>query len=860
MIRSLTPFGLLGLALFPLSTLLPAQESLSPGAEERRSMQRETRIAIDVLQDYHLKKMPFVEVDSGEMLMRYMESLDQQRLFFLASDHEAIIERFERNLKPSYLFVGDLYPAFEIYNIYQERVSHRLDWIDERLRGDFDLNQDDTVVLDRGEAAWPTNAEEADVLWEKRLRSDLISELLEDETLDQARDKIAKRYERRRKFLREFEAHNVQETFLSSLTELYDPHSQFFSWDSAQDFDIEISNSLIGIGAQLRDVEGYCVVERVLPGGPAEQSGEIHPGDRIVAVAQGENGDAVDVVGMKLRRVVHMIRGEVGTTLTLTIQPPGSEKRRVVSLARDRIELAANLANAQVFEVPQGDRMVPIGVIELPSFYGEGDFDGNGTSTSHDVRELIEKLQAYEVEGLVLDLRRNGGGRLDEAIALTGLFIESGPVVMKRSFDGQISEDWDHDSSVAYDGPLVVLTSRMSASASEIMAGALKSYHRAVVVGDESTYGKGTVQTLIDLKRMVSNPFWKPAPQWGMLKLTIQQFYLPDGHSTQELGVPSDIVLPSLTESLIKTEGEQPFALAYDEVSPISFDQVEKGWSIPVSVVSDYLLSNLQSRSEDRRSSLPEFAFLDRELEWRRKMIEREEFSLNLDVRRSDKDREEALRMAFEEERKELGKALQFDSTKVELAVAAEQEKIHQAKLRETPLPSGKPRTNQLFQKVFYYEAEPNADIQEIWVEYIDYEDMLKHADELAQLLSQEIDAPVTTTDVNTILMRLKNADRLAQFNVVKPFVDSLQDRASPEVIQGALSVFFRRIVELDDDILRERPVLDVPLRESMRIVSDWIQIAAKGAQEEAQVAVRNPQASGSPAVEVERPRNGVTN
>ncbi|MFP4540564.1 MAG: carboxy terminal-processing peptidase [Opitutales bacterium] len=811
------------LVLSPWS--LWAQNRVQPTAEEKRNMQRETRIAIDFLQDYHLKKMPFVEIDSAELLTNYMHTLDEQRLYFLESDHERFIERFERTLKPSYLFVGDLFPAFEIYNLYRERVDNRLDWVAARLQEDFDLHQDDEIQVDRDELPWPASAEEADRLWEQRLRYDLISEVLENETLEKAKEKIAKRYERRRKFMGEFEVHNVQETFLSALTELYDPHSAFFSWDSAQEFDIEISNSLIGIGAQLRDVEGYCVVERVLPGGPAEQSGQIHPGDRIVAVSQGSEEEATDVVGMKLRRIVHMIRGEIGTALTLTIQPPGGETRRKVVLKRDRIELAANLASAEIFEIPQGDRTVPIGVIELPSFYGEGDPDGLGTSTSGDVLELLQTLESYGIEGLVLDLRRNGGGRLDEAVRLTGLFIEDGPVVMKRSFDGQVSEDWDENEEVAYEGPLVVLTSRMSASASEIMAGALKAYNRAVVVGDKSTYGKGTVQTLVDLENVASNPFWKSAPEWGRLKLTIQQFYLPDGDSTQEKGVPSDIVFPSLTEFLIETEGEQPYALDWDQIPAISFNEVEADWGKPVATVTDTLLGELRTRSEARRLSLPEFEFFNREIEWRRERIEKETFSLNLERRREQKDANEAQIEAFEKERKELGRTLAFEAEPIELTVATEQEAGHQAKLAETPLPNGKPRANQLFQKVFYYQETPASDIEEIWIEYINYDEMLDHAAELAETFSAATDYEVSEEQMTQILTHLKNEDRLGEFDPGEPFRLALEDALTEEMLEAGLPVFFRAIVELDDDILRERPILDVQLRESLRITSDWIEL-----------------------------------
>lgn len=822
--------------LFPLYILaaycalsisaLSAKFEYRPTAEERQSMQRETRIALEFLQDYHLKKMPFAEIDSEELLTNYMTTLDEQRLFFLQSDHDEVIERFKATLKPSYLFIGDLYPAFQIYSIYQSQVESRLDWISERLNGDFDLDREDEIVLDRTELPWPADKAEANSLWEKRLSFDIIAELLEGETLEQAKEKIAKRYDRRRKFLAEFEIHNIQETFLSTLTTLYDPHSQFFSWDSAREFDIEISNSLIGIGAQLRDVEGYCVVERVLPGGPAELSGRIHPGDKIVEVAQGANGTPVDVVGMKLRRVVHMIRGEPSTTIKLTIQSPDGQTRKTVVMKRDRIELASNLAKAEVIELPQGDKTVTVGKIELHSFYGEGDFEDGGISTSGDVKELIEKLEKYEIDGLILDLRRNGGGRLDEAVRLTGLFIETGPVVMKRSFDGQISEDWDEDADIAYDGPLVVLTSRMSASASEIMAGALKSYNRAIVIGDESTYGKGTVQTLLEIARMNSSPFWSSPPKWGQLKLTIQQFYLPDGNSTQELGVPSDIVFPSLTESLIETEGEQPYALAWGEIRPMGFDTATETWTTPITTVNQATIQQLLEQSQLRQATLPEFEFFDRELEWRRALIERETFSLNLEQRRTEIDDQKTQRRAFEDERKRLSKELAFDAQPVKLALASEQDKVHQAKLLETPLPNGESRANKFYQKVFYYQAEETSDIEEIWVEYIDYEEMVNYAKELADSIGPILDQEVTAEVMESILTTLKNADRYGEFDVKGPFETHLGETLTDEKLDALLPAFFTKIVELDEDLLRERPVLDIHLRESLRVIADWIDLA----------------------------------
>lgn len=822
------PSFYLFLALAPFlgvdaKTPLPSAERLS--ADERRSMQRETRIAIDLLGNYHYKKMPWVEVDSAELLTDFMESLDGQKMFFLQDDYDFVLERFETTLKPSYLFVGDLYPAFEIYDLYQERVLDRLAWVKTRLEEPFDLQREETFNTDREEATWPKTAAEANALWEDRLTYDLISQVLEGETQEQALKKIARRYDRREKMLNDFEPHNIQETFLTSLTGRYDPHSTFFSWDSAQEFDIEISNSLTGIGAQLREVDGYCVVERIIPGGPAEQSGMLHPGDKIVEVAQG-NGEPVDVVGMKLRRIVHLIRGEVGSKLRLTIEPPGAEERRFLTLTRDRIELSANLAKAEIFEVPFEDRTRQIGVIELPSFYGEGEMDGKGTSTSQDVNELLGKLKESGIEGLVVDLRRNGGGRLDEAVALTGLFIEQGPVVIKRSFDGTLEEDWDRNPSVSYDGPLVVLTSKMSASASEIMAGALQSYGRAVVVGDTSTYGKGTVQTLVPLDRTVSSSSWRTKPKWGMVKLTIQQYYLPNGASTQQRGVLSDIILPSIDSALIQSEADKPHALEWDELTHVVSHRVEESWDHPVSLVDEALLGQLRERSEARQIELPEFDFFQRQLAWRTEVFERKEYPLNIDVRRVEKEAFEAKRRAFEDERRELSSVLGLSSEQIDLAVSRDQDAGHQLNLRESLLPDGKARMNRFFQKVFYYEETPGADIEEIWVEYIDYRDAEEHAAELAEVFSKSSGLEVAASQMAEILLNLKNADRGGAFDVTEFFASVLGEDAKTAQIEAGLSDFFRRVVELDPDILDNRPPLDIHLRESLRIVQDWIELA----------------------------------
>lgn len=788
---------------------------------ERDQLKKETVYAIDLIQRYHYKQTSFSDIDAGELLKAYMDDLDRSRMFFLQEDVNFAIERFGSSLKSTYLYIGDLYPAFEIFNVYHERISERIDWIQSRLQEPFDFDSDEVYLTDRSEADWPANSAEADALWEKRLTNELIMELLEDEPMDSAIEKISKRYDRMKKFLDEIEVHNVQETFITSLAQLYDPHSNFFSWDSAQEFDIQISNALVGIGAQLRDVDGYCVIESLIPGGPAEMSGQIHPGDKIIAVAQGSE-EPVDVVDMKLRKIVQQIRGESGTEVRLTIIPAHSAKRKIVPLIREKVELTANLATGDLYEIPEESGEIrKVGVIELPSFYGEGAFGKDSISTSRDVEQLIEKFKKEDVDGLVLDLRKNGGGRLDEAVKLTGLFISEGPVVMKRTFNGEIEEDWDRNSKVAWDGPLVVLVSRASASASEIVAGALQSLGRAIVVGDESTHGKGTVQAPIDLRSAMQRlPLGHPL-EVGTVKITVQQFYLPNGDSTQNRGVLSDIPLPSANMFLFDGEADLDNALSWDQIKPITYQLPERK-NADFALARPDIIESLKEISLVRQAESREFAYLKENIAWYKERHDRKSVSLNLAERRAEKDQLEEMRDYFDETRDRLSKELNYTVKSVELDLTEEKEAAHQAKLASTPLPNGQPRENQFYQKVFYYKSPKDDKIHEIWVEYFDYDAALEESESIATVLSEATQHDFTNEEVTELLTRFKNLDRASGFDVLDPFRAVLGEELDEKDILAAMPAFFTRMVEVDPDVLLERAKLDVPLRESLRIVGDW--------------------------------------
>ncbi len=650
------------------------------------SMAEDTRFLIEALERAHYRQMPLSAIEGTDFITGYMEALDRNRLFFTADDAEEFNLRFG-NTVMQLIRRGNLYPALLIFEHYRERSNERVEWILNRLEQPFDFATELVYEPDRSELSWPANIEAADELWNRRLKYELLNEILSshsesttvsimdpmldvtitdddapdsatktegeeteeektfDEMLAEAIENVRKRYERLQRTVRDIEPHEVQETYLTALASQYDPHSTFLSADSREDFSIAMGNSLVGIGAILSDEDGYTTIRELLPGGPAEESGLLHPNDRIVGVAEGD-GEIVDIIGLKLRRVVKLIRGEKGSEVRLQIRPADADpgERRIISLIRDEIRLTANLARANLYLTPGEDgRDVRIGVITLPAFYGSVEND-DSPSTTRDVRELIEALKALDVEGIVLDLRRNGGGMLSEAVDLTGLFIPLGPVVQVRSWDGNTRVFSDRNPNVVWEGPLAVLTSRYSASASEIVAGALRNYKRALVIGESSTHGKGTVQTIYEFDR---------ARKRGAAKITVQKYYLPDGSSTQIKGVPSDIVLPSFNEALPIGEGDLKNALEWDTLDRLPFDaHLRLGWD--GEPINSELISWLDSRSQDRQQTLEEFQFLSNNIEWFTERQKQKSFSLNYEERRIQMESDNKFRETMRSERREL--------------------------------------------------------------------------------------------------------------------------------------------------------------------------------------------------------------
>lgn len=641
---------ILALLAAPLQATSDRNFSTSP------TLATEARTMVRLLEQAHYNRDGVRSADYSKVITDYMGSLDGQRLFFLGEDQAAFEQRYSKSIYWNVSTLGNIDAAYEIFSVYEQRTSQRINWIFDVLqREEFDLDGNDLYQLDRTKAAWPANANAADELWRQRLKFELIGELLNEKTPEEARQNVRKRYERMLKNLADIEGSDLAELYLTTIARLYDPHTLYFSADTFEDFGIQMKLELVGIGAVLGLEDDYCVVKEVVPGGPADLSKQIKPNDRILAVAQGD-GESIEIIGMKLRKIVDQIRGAKDTQVRLLIQPaaaPDPATRKEVVITRDLVKLNSARAHASVFQVPDQNGVAsPIGVITLPSFYGpaeEGDTDSDRSSASLDIAQLITRLQESGIKGLVLDLRRNGGGFLTEAIDVAGLFINRGPVVQVKNYAGQIQVDSDESDAIAYDGPLAVLVDRFSASASEIVAGALQNYGRAIIIGDRSTHGKGSVQTILEMKNLVPQLARSPL-KTGATKLTVQKYYLPNGNSTQLKGVVPDIVLPSIEDFLPIGESDMPNALVWDEIPSTLFE------GRPLAAE---LVASLRDASQQRQTTLEEFSYLQRNVDWFQKRQQEKLVTLNLEKRREQKEADTAFRKAMAAERNRLA-ALDF--------------------------------------------------------------------------------------------------------------------------------------------------------------------------------------------------------
>ena len=664
--RPATTLFLAFLAIIPaVSTALPDRTFSISTAEKREIMS-----FVGLLRQAHYNRDAVAREDFPPVINSFMRDWDGQHLFFLQSDADSFNAQFAESLYWNVTSLGNIDYAFDIFKRYEQRVQERTEWVFKRLEGDFDTAGHESYMTDREEVAWPADQASADELWETRLLFEVVHELLNEHKMDEAKERIRKRYERRLKNLADIETHEITELFLTNIAKLYDPHSTYFSADTYADFSIQMRLQLVGIGALLGMEEDECVIREIIAGGPASMDKRLKPNDKIIAVAQPDD-EPVELTGMKLRRIVDLIRGERGTNVHLTIQPadaPDPSVRKEIILTRDVVNLDSARAKGAVFEVPdEAGNTTSIGVISLPAFYGpDASTQGEQNSATRDVAKLITDLQEKGIDGLVLDLRNNGGGLLTEAIDLTGLFIDKGPVVQVRTHFGDVTVDEDEDSSVRYAGPLAVLVSKFSASASEIVAGALQNYGRAAVLGVSSTHGKGTVQTVYPMSNLDPRLRLTGAKS-GAAKFTIQKFYLPSGSSTQLNGVVPDIILPSLEDTIESGERFLPHALVWDEIPTAKFDG---------SPLDSHILTPLREASLARQESLDEFRYLRQSIDWLQERQNQKSVSLNLEQRIAQRDADKAFNKEMEERRKTLREGnfafTEFHLTPPEEAVTAE--------------------------------------------------------------------------------------------------------------------------------------------------------------------------------------------
>ena len=603
-------------------------------------MKHETQWLMNVLEQAHFNKVSVDDLNTTSFINRFVSKLDKQKLYFTQKEIKDFQLKYSSTIK-THLRQGNLLPGFEIYNTYKDKAISRLSWVLDELKKKPQLFVDLNYTANRDELDWAENEEQLDPIWQSVIHSDYIREIIQQvdkntteidpnsetltEYISKARENLTRSYSRWIKNIEEFESSDVQEIYLTTLTHMFDPHTIFMNMKEKEKFDQAMNNEFVGIGARLQDEDGYCTIKELLPGGPAEASRDLEPNDIILKVAQSD-GEFVDVVDMKLNKIVELIKGPIDTLVRLEIRPvkdPSTTKE--VRIVRDKIKLTENLAKAYLKEIEIQGEKTNIGIIELPSFYGSS---GKGPKATDDVEELINKLKTYKIKALVLDLRRNGGGYLSEAVNLTGLFISRGPVVQVKNTDGKIRKKFDFNPKICWNGPLFTLVSRYSASASEIVAGALQDHKRSIVIGDESTHGKGTVQSMIQMNLPFNllanrNPTKKSAA-----KVTIQKYYLPSGKSTQINGVTSDISIPSINMLLPIGESDLENALSSDTIPAVNFRKTDDQYSFDESTIS-----YLKEIAIERRAKTKAFKLLKENIDLFKSKREQKTFSLNLSKR-----------------------------------------------------------------------------------------------------------------------------------------------------------------------------------------------------------------------------------
>lgn len=622
--------------LLSLTILLPSTlraDPVGPSANDRYI----TLLVVKLLDMKHLSQHDLDDEISQRFMKTYLKMLDPGKMYFYQSDIDEFME--QNNQLDDLIRRGDLGFGYKVYKRFLQRVDECSKMANELLTVEHDFTTDEEIMRDREDADYPKTPEESRELWRKRVKYDLLvlrTDKKKPLTGQAAIDKLKLRYASRSRRMHQYSSDDLLEMYLTAMTTSYDPHTTYMSPSTLENFRIMMRLKLDGIGASLQsDDDGTTVIKKIIPGGAADKSGELHLDDRIVGVGQGSDGEIVDIVNKKLTNVVKLIRGERGTVVRLQINPADNSGEKIISITRARIELKDSEARGEIVEEgkkPDG-RPFKIGVIDLPSFYMDMEAASRGLpdfkSTTRDVRRILDDFKAQGVDAVVLDLRMNGGGSLTESINLTGLFIDHGPIVQVKG-RGRYILYKDRDPGVAWDGPLVVLTSKFSASASEILAGAIQDYRRGLIVGDHSTHGKGTVQSLHDLARELRIFNIPNAPKFGALKITMQQFYRPNGDSTQNRGVLADVELPSLTTHWDVGEADLDY--------PVDFNRLECTEFNKLNDVTKPLCKQLRDLSRSRCESSEDFQKLMKRITKFKELKDSKTVTLNEDKFRAERE------------------------------------------------------------------------------------------------------------------------------------------------------------------------------------------------------------------------------
>jgi carboxyl-terminal processing protease len=632
MLRQLSLLSAVCLSLFSHANSPEPAKVLEPASEHQLT----NRAVVHHLYQYHYSRKYLNDEFSGKVYDRYLEILDNTRSYFTKSD----VTEFE-----SYRFklddaikTNDLDPAFLIYNRYQTRAIERLNYAIGLVKGgvkQFNFKKDESLELDREKAPWAKDSNELDQLWRKRLKNTVLNLKLAGKEDDKIQELLDKRYTSQLNRIKQINSEDAFQTYMNAITHTFDPHTQYMSPRNSENFNINMSLSLQGIGAVLRSENENTIVERLVVGGPADKAGELKPSDKIIGVAQGDK-DIVDVIGWRLDEVVDLIRGDKGSTVRLdVISGSGqTETHKTISIVRDEVKLEDRAAQSEVIEIKRPEKTYKMGVIDIPAFYADFEAknanDPNYRSTTRDVSNLIKELKKKDnVDGLIIDLRNNGGGSLSEVNNLVGLFIPQGPTVQVHYSFGHTQVLADQDPAQLYDGPLVVLTNRLSASASEIFAGAIQDYGRGLVVGSQ-TFGKGTVQTLIPLFR-------------GQMKVTNAKFYRVNGESTQHRGVIPDIIYPEIYD--VDKIGES----ALEEALP--WNKIDASKYATIGDLSN-VIPKIKAQHEKRIKNNPDFSYLNEQVDFLKELRDDTTISLNIKTREVEREETEARRLALENKRR----------------------------------------------------------------------------------------------------------------------------------------------------------------------------------------------------------------